>query len=97
MTPVWTPRALRDVVEALTRIAAEDPGAARRLNDRLLGLVETTLVAQPMMGRPRRVHGTRELVVHPSWILVYRPRGARLELLAFRHAARRWPGRFEAL
>lgn len=29
MTPVWTGRALRDVAEALTRIAAEDPVAAR--------------------------------------------------------------------
>lgn len=35
------------------------------------------------------------MVVHPSWILVYRPRGTRLELLAFRHTARRWPEGFD--
>ena len=94
MTLLWTPRALADVAAVLTQIAAEDSGAASRFNDRLLELVETTLVSQPQMGRPGRVSGTRELIVHPRYILAYRVRGAVIELLAFRHSARLWPGRF---
>ena len=94
MTLLWTPRALADVAAVLTQIAAEDPGAASRFNDRLLELVETTLTAQPQMGRPGRVSGTRELIVHPRYILAYRVRGEVIELLAFRHSARLWPDRF---
>ena len=94
MTLLWTPRALADVAAVLTQIAAEDPGAASRFNDRLLELVETTLTSQPQMGRPGRVNGTRELIVHPRYILAYRVRGEVIELLAFRHSARLWPDRF---
>lgn len=94
MTPRWTVRALRDVAAVLTHIAADDPGAAHRLNERLLSLVEATLCSQPHVGRPGRVAGTRELVVHQNYILVYRVRGEVLELLAFRHSARHWPDGF---
>lgn len=93
MRILWTPRALADVATVLDRIAVEDPAAAGRLNDRLLDLVETSLSAQPMMGRPGRVAGTRELVVHQRYILAYRVRRETLELLAFRHSARLWPDR----
>ena len=94
MTLLWTARALADVAAVLAQIAAEDPDAAGRFNDRLLELVETTLTSQPQMGRPGRVSGTRELIVHPRYILAYRVRGEMIELLAFRHSARLWPDRF---
>lgn len=94
MRAVWTPRALRDVAGVLAHIAEDDPGAAGRLSERLLDLVETTLTAQPNIGRPGRVVGTREMVVRPSYILAYRVEGAVLQLLAFRHAARLWPDQF---
>ena len=90
----WTPRALSDATAILSRIAREDQRAADRLEARLLHVVEETLTAHPAMGRPGRVARTREFVVHPSYILVYRVRGESLELLAFRHSARRWPERF---
>ena len=94
MRLLWTRRALTDVAAVLADIAAEDPAAAGRFNDRFLELVETTLVSQPQMGRPGRVSGTRELIVHPRYILAYRVRGEVIELLAFRHSARLWPDRF---
>jgi len=90
----WTPRALSDATAILTRIAREDPGAADRPEAQLLQVVEATLAGQPNLGRPGRVAQTREFVVHPSYILVYRVRGDSLELLAFRHSARRWPEQF---
>ncbi|WP_209425057.1 type II toxin-antitoxin system RelE/ParE family toxin [Pararhodobacter sp. SW119] len=94
MTILWTRRALTDVAAVLAEIAAEDPAAASRFNDRLLELIETTLVTQPRMGRPGRVTDTRELIVHPRYILAYRVRSEVLELLAFRHSVRLWPDRF---
>lgn len=94
MRLLWTRRALADVAAVIADIAAEDPVAAGRFNDRFLELVETTLVSQPQMGRPGRVCGTRELIVHPRYILAYRVRGEVIELLAFRHSARLWPDRF---
>ena len=47
-----------------------------------------------MIGRSGRVAETREFVVHASYILVYRVKGDRLDILAFRHTARFWPDQF---
>ena len=62
---------------------------------RLFELLEATLINQPTMGRPGRVTGTRELLVHRHYILAYRVRGEAIELLAFRHSARLWSDGFK--
>ncbi|WP_348232164.1 hypothetical protein [Trichocoleus sp. DQ-U1] len=47
------------------------------------------------MGRPRRVPGTRELVVtRTPFIVSYRVIGDRVEILAAIHVARRWSDSF---
>ncbi|MGH9660026.1 MAG: type II toxin-antitoxin system RelE/ParE family toxin, partial [Bryobacteraceae bacterium] len=52
------------------------------------------LASQPQMGRPGRVLGTRELVVPDTpYIIPYRVRGERLELIAVFHGAQKWPVR----
>lgn len=94
MIPNWTPQALSDVTDVTDQIRADDPQAANRLRDRVLLFVAQTLPAQPMIGRPGRVADTREFVVHASYILVYRVDGEALDILAFRHTARRWPDQF---
>ena len=94
MTPVWTPRALDDLGEIIAHIAADNPVAASELAERAIAVVGETLAGQPHIGRPGRVDGTREFVVRPSYILVYRVQKGRVEVLAFRHAARLWPGAF---
>jgi len=38
-----------------------------------------------------RVKRTREFVVHPNYILVYRIVGKTVEVLRVKHAAQRWP------
>jgi toxin ParE1/3/4 len=49
----------------------------------------------PEMGRPGRVHGTRELVIQSTpYIVAYRLKGSTVEILALLHGARRWPTRF---
>jgi toxin ParE1/3/4 len=44
------------------------------------------------MGRPGRVVGTRELIVPDTpYIIPYRVRGERLELIAVFHGRQKWP------
>lgn len=90
----WTPRALRALAKIHEHIATDNPAAADQMRDRVLTFVETKLVAHPMIGRTGRVDGTRESVIHPSYILVYRPTGETVEIVTVRHVAREWPDRF---
>ena len=45
----------------------------------------------PMLGRLGRIKGTRELVAHPNYILIYRLVGEVAEVLRVKHAAQQWP------
>ena len=57
----------------------------------LLAAVER-LATLPHIGRPGRVPRTRELVVPGTpYIIPYRLRGQRLEIIAVFHARQRWP------
>jgi len=50
------------------------------------------LTANPSLGRPGRVDGTRELVItHTPYIVAYRIHGNEIQVLAVIHAARLWP------
>ncbi len=90
----WTKRALSALTNIFNHIAADNPSAADLLRDRALSFVETTLVAHPSIGRPGRVEGTRESVIHPSYIIVYRVTAEVIEILTVRHVAQKWPNQF---
>jgi len=90
----WMRRATAALTSIHDHIATDNPAAAAALRDRALDFVETTLARHPSIGRPGRVAGTRESVIHPSYILVYRVTGETVEILTVRHAARRWPDAF---
>lgn len=46
----------------------------------------------PTLGRKGRIPGTRELVINRSpFILIFRVRKARIEILRMLHGAQRWP------
>lgn len=67
---------------------------AARVASRILGAVEI-LRTQPEMGRPGRVVGTRELLVPQTpYIIPYRVRRERLELIAVFHGRQKWPAHF---
>lgn len=90
----WTARALSEIDAIFAYVAADSPSAA----ERLAVLIETrvqSLIDQPNMGRPGRVDGTREFVVTGTpYILPYRVRDGRVEILAALHASRQWPDQF---
>jgi addiction module RelE/StbE family toxin len=91
MTSRWTQRALTALTKIHGYIATDNPVAADLLRDRAIVYVETTLISHPQIGRPGRVEGTREGVIHPSYILVYRVRGEVIEVVTVRHTGRLWP------
>lgn len=49
------------------------------------------LARQPMSGKPGTIAGTRELIPHESYRLVYEIAGETVWVLALVHTARRWP------
>ena len=91
MTIVWSPRAIEHLAHLREYIARDNPNAANRIASALLEAVER-LAQLPNLGRPGRVAGTRELVVSGSpYIIPYRLRGDRLEIVAIFHARQKWP------
>jgi toxin ParE1/3/4 len=93
VTVVWSPRAIGHLAALRDYIARENPGAAARTATTLLAAVGR-LAELPNLGRPGRVSGTRELVVPGTrYVIPYRVRGERLEIIAVFHGRQRWPRR----
>ena len=87
----WLRKALRNLDDEATFIAADDPAAARRVVKRVLDAV-ALLAEQPGLGRPGRVPGARELVVLKTrYIVPYRVRAQTVEVLRLFHTSRRLP------
>ena len=93
MTIVWSPRAIEHLAHLRAYIAHDNPNAANRIASALLEAVER-LAELPNLGRPGRVAGTRELVVPSTpYVIPYRLRADRLEVIAVFHARQKWPKR----
>lgn len=86
----WTPEATRDRNEIYDYIEADNPAAAQA-QDELFAEKAGRLVDHPCLGRPGCVAGTRELVAHRNYILVYDLAGDLVRELRVLHAARQWP------
>ncbi len=86
----WTPKATQDREATYEYIEADNPTAAMAL-DELLADNAGRLVEHPGLGRPGRVAGTRELVAHPNYVLVYDTAADLVRVLRVLHAARQWP------
>ncbi len=88
--PVWKQAAIADRKRITAHIAQDKPFAAIEFGDLLMSKA-AKLDQTPGMGRPGRMKGTRELVVHPNYVLVYRVVGQVVEVLRVKHAAQQWP------
>jgi toxin ParE1/3/4 len=87
----WTLKAIGDLREAGVFIALDNPGAARRMAERVREAAEY-LIEQPNLGRPGRLMNTRELVVSGTpFILIYWVRGGAVLILRVLHHSRKWP------
>lgn len=71
-------------------IAADKPLAALALDEAIEEHAERAL-ANPLLYKPGRVDGTREIVVHPNYVMVYRVDDQHITILRVMHAAQKWP------
>jgi toxin ParE1/3/4 len=87
---LWLDEALRDLAEINSYISDRNPVAARNLNK--LIVEQTDLFSEhPLLFRAGRIPGTRELVVHPNYIVVYRLTAATVEILNVLHVRQEYP------
>jgi toxin ParE1/3/4 len=87
---VWTTAARDDRRAIYSYIEEHDPETALRL-DELFSTRIGRLARFPLMGRPGRVEDTRELVVHPNYIAIYRVVADEVRIIRILHTALRWP------
>ena len=86
----WTPEAIEDRNEIYDYIEVGNPSAALAL-DELFSQSAARLIDHPGLGRRGRIDGTRELVAHRSYMLIYDVAGELVRVLRVLHTARQWP------
>lgn len=87
---IWRSVARRHLADILRIIAADSPGAARRMK----GLIEGSVVPaseHPYLFRAGRVPGTREIVAHPNYVVVYQVAATGIEVVAVLHTRQHYP------
>ena len=93
MKIVWSRRAIQNLVSLRKFVAEDSEKNAALVAKRILDSIDL-LQSHPEMGRPGRILGTRELVIPDTpYIVPYRVRRDRLELIAVFHGHQRWPSK----
>ncbi|MEH3158601.1 MAG: type II toxin-antitoxin system RelE/ParE family toxin [Sphingomonas taxi] len=87
---VWDADARSDLQEITQYIADRNAAAATRIGQAVQHAADR-LPDHPYMHRPGRVPGTREAIVHPNYILVYRVGTDVIDILAILHARQQYP------
>lgn len=86
----WKQTAIDDRDAIVEYIALDNIDAAIQLGN-LLMEKSTVLDQHPLLGLTGRIKGTRELVVHPNYILIYCILDGTAEILRVKHAAQQYP------
>ncbi len=87
---VWSANAHHDVEGIADYISRDNPAAADRLTD-LIFEAAAGLGVHSRQYRPGREAGTREMVVLPSYVMVYRIDLDSIRILRVLHASRQYP------
>lgn len=90
MNLIWRPAAREDRVTIMDYIAEDNPVAALEL-DELIEEKTNALIDHPRLYKPGRMKGTREMVVHPNYVVVYRENKTEIAILRVLHARQQWP------
>lgn len=90
MKVIWSPEAEQDRSDIMEYIAEDNPVAAVRM-DELFASAAAKLSDFPYLGHAGKVPGTRELIPHESYRLVYEVYGETVRVLAVAHTSRQWP------
>lgn len=86
----WRPMALADREAILNYIAEDNVEAAIKLDEEFEAKAEIAR-QRPTLYKAGRVKGTRELVVRPNYVMVYRVLPDAVEVLRVLHATQQWP------
>lgn len=85
----WRPQARADLQQLLSYIGDRNFAAACELHQ-AIEAATSNLPQYPCLYRKGRVAGTREIVVQPNYLLVYRVTD-RIEILNILHTKREYP------
>lgn len=88
--PRWTDEARQDLAAIVAYIASDNPDAALALLDLIENRADR-LPDMPLAHRRGRLPGTREMVLHPNYILIYSLTAEGITILRVLHSARNWP------
>jgi toxin ParE1/3/4 len=83
----WRPQAINDLIRIARHVATRSPINAKKVYDQVQAKA-AALATFPNMGRAGRRKGTRELVVHSHYIVVYRVTGQAVEIIRVKHTSR---------
>lgn len=91
MLPVeWQASAEEDLIEITVFIAEHNDYAAQRIKDSI-EQAASRLPEHPYLYRTGLVAGTREMVVHPNYVVVYRVTHSEIQILAVLHSRQQYP------
>ena len=82
--------ALADRDDIMVYIAQDNPTAAIDLDLEFEAKAENARL-RPKLYKAGRVKGTREIVVRPNYVMIYKVTGDVVEVLRVLHAAQQWP------
>ena len=86
----WRVTARADLLEIVGHIADDNLDAAQALKDEIEAKANA-LPGHPKLYKPGRIKGTREMVIRPTYVVVYREIGDEIVILRVLHTARQWP------
>lgn len=87
---MWRPEAQAALYHLISYIADHDPAAARRMLSRIIEAVEPART-YPEIGRVGRALGTRQIVAHPNYLVIYHVLPTVVEVLDVVHARQEYP------
>jgi toxin ParE1/3/4 len=86
----WEADARRQYLDILSYIVDRNPNSAFWL-DAEVGRKLELLKIFPEIGRLGRVEGSRELIIHPNYILIYRVARSTNDIIRVLHARQQYP------
>jgi toxin ParE1/3/4 len=87
---IWRAEGRAALRTIISYIAERNPAAAADLNDRIRACAER-LSEHPFLYRTGRVRDTREALVHPNYVLIYRVTTDTIEIVDVLHSRRQYP------
>ena len=90
MKVIWAASAEQDRADIIEFISLDNPIAAIQM-DELFAEAALRLEEHPLIGKPGRTPGTRELIPHANYRVIYEVQDDQVRILILVHTARVWP------